>query len=284
MYFCGMRLGLILVLIVRLTYISAQVNPSKIFLQWGYNRSAFTKSDIHFKGNGFDFTLNDATASDRPSAFNTRVYFGIEKFSIPQYVYRVGYVFSDKLSFSIGLDHMKYVFDDEQYVSVTGSIDLDEDSPYNGIYDGSEQLVGKEWVQFEHSDGLNYASAEATFNHELLRFAKSKLSLTVGGGGGVGVYIPKTRVNLFNNNVDNRFHLAGFGASFHGRTRLYFFDKVYLEIGVKSGWAFLPNVLCSDADSRINHNFGWAQTYSAFGYEFGLKRKSKSSNKRDILK
>ena len=38
-----------------------------MFVFWGWNRAGFTKSDIHFTGNGYDFTLHDVVAHDRPS-------------------------------------------------------------------------------------------------------------------------------------------------------------------------------------------------------------------------
>lgn len=38
----------------------------KFFISWGGNRESYTKSDIHFKGDDYDFTIHDATAKDKP--------------------------------------------------------------------------------------------------------------------------------------------------------------------------------------------------------------------------
>jgi hypothetical protein len=38
-----------------------------MFVFWGWNRAMFSKSDIHFKGNGYDFVLHNVVAHDRPS-------------------------------------------------------------------------------------------------------------------------------------------------------------------------------------------------------------------------
>ena len=32
-------------------------NKGKIFVYWGWNQSAYTQSDIHFKGDEYNFTL-----------------------------------------------------------------------------------------------------------------------------------------------------------------------------------------------------------------------------------
>src|ERR1035437_6297194 len=36
------------------------------FFYWGYNRAAYTNSDIHLKGDGYDFTITDLRARDEP--------------------------------------------------------------------------------------------------------------------------------------------------------------------------------------------------------------------------
>ncbi|MCF8444579.1 MAG: hypothetical protein K9G29_06180, partial [Crocinitomicaceae bacterium] len=37
------------------------------FVSWGYNRTAYTKSNINFVGTGYNFTLRGVKAVDRPS-------------------------------------------------------------------------------------------------------------------------------------------------------------------------------------------------------------------------
>ncbi|MGZ5262889.1 MAG: hypothetical protein ACXWCF_03755, partial [Kaistella sp.] len=39
----------------------------QLFIFWGWNRAGFTNSDIHFEGNGYNFTLENVVAHDRPS-------------------------------------------------------------------------------------------------------------------------------------------------------------------------------------------------------------------------
>ena len=42
---------------------------------WGFNRSDYTKSDITFRGKGYDFTLHDVVANDLPSHCNVKLPF-----------------------------------------------------------------------------------------------------------------------------------------------------------------------------------------------------------------
>ena len=42
----------------------------RLYFYWGYNRDYFSHSDIHFHGPGYDFTVYDVTARDRPEKFS----------------------------------------------------------------------------------------------------------------------------------------------------------------------------------------------------------------------
>jgi len=76
-------------LIKKLTYLfiglnafslNAQKQPfskGSVMAFWGWNRSVYTKSDIHFKGNGYDFQLDDVVAHDRQTPFRTNIYFNL---------------------------------------------------------------------------------------------------------------------------------------------------------------------------------------------------------------
>jgi hypothetical protein len=60
------------------------------FFYWGYNRAAFSNSDIHFWGDGYDFKITNVMALDEPDPIS-KEYIGPTTFTIPQYNYRVGY-------------------------------------------------------------------------------------------------------------------------------------------------------------------------------------------------
>ena len=63
-------------------------NKGKIFIYWGGNRGYYSNSDIHFKGDDFNFTVNDATAHDKPKGWHVD-YINPTKMTIPQTNLRV---------------------------------------------------------------------------------------------------------------------------------------------------------------------------------------------------
>lgn len=82
-------------------------NKGKIFFIWGYNWGYYSKSDIHFSGNNFDFDLANVKASDRQTQFAWEDYFAIESLTTPQTNLRLGYYINDNLNIAVGVDHMK---------------------------------------------------------------------------------------------------------------------------------------------------------------------------------
>ena len=45
-----------------------KINKGKVFIYWGGNRANYSKSDINFRGNGYNFTLNNIVAETNPRA------------------------------------------------------------------------------------------------------------------------------------------------------------------------------------------------------------------------
>ena len=86
-----------------------------MYLQWGYNRDWYTRSDLHFSnGSKYDFTVHKVKAEDKPdfSGFRTNPL----DITIPQNSFRIGFFLNKKKTHSIELnkDHTKYVVTDYQ--------------------------------------------------------------------------------------------------------------------------------------------------------------------------
>ena len=103
------------------------------YLYWGWNRGGYSSSDIRFVGQDYDFVLYDVLATDKQSKFSIRTYFGITKFTIPQYNFRIGYFVNHNWDISLGMDHMKYVVTADQLVNISGEIS-NTDTQYNNSY------------------------------------------------------------------------------------------------------------------------------------------------------
>src|SRR5436190_1568174 len=60
-------------------------HSNRLYFYWGYNRSFFSHSDIHFSGPGYNFTIYDVLATDRPTKFSAAAYLNPAHITVPQY-------------------------------------------------------------------------------------------------------------------------------------------------------------------------------------------------------
>ncbi|MFT7011738.1 MAG: hypothetical protein ACJAWR_001761, partial [Flavobacteriales bacterium] len=132
----------------------------RIFGSWGYNRATYSKSTIHFLGNGYDFTIKDAKANDKPEKFSWNVYFNPGLITIPQYNFRIGYFITNKLSITLNVDHMKYVLENNQIAVVHGFVDSSASEKWAKDYDNQSMSIDRSFIGYEHTDGLNVISLE----------------------------------------------------------------------------------------------------------------------------
>ena len=242
----------------------------KFYFHWGYNRANFTNSNLHFKGEEYDFTLHKVKAKDRQSDIDIR-YLDPTKLSIPQYNYRGGFYINDKWSISLGWDHMKYVMVSVQPVHVDGYVNNSYDSLYGGKYDDSTIVIDRDFLTFEHTDGLNYISAQVERNFELWKSRNEQFSLSNAVGLGAGVLIPRSDVELMHNDVHDEWHLAGYGLSLVTNVRFTFLKNWYLEYNLKGGFINMTDVRTTPNKSdRANHNFLFLERFCVLGVTFQI--------------
>ena len=69
-------------------------NKGKFFVNWGGNIADFSKSNITFKGDTYNFTLSNVAAEDKPKGFHID-YINPMRMTIPQTNFRIGYFLTD---------------------------------------------------------------------------------------------------------------------------------------------------------------------------------------------
>ena len=241
-----------------------------MFVFWGWNRAAFSKSDIHFKGNGDDFVLHNVVAHDRPSDLSWD-YINPKEVSIPQFNFRYGYFIKDNLAIVIAQDHMKYVMDQNQTVDITGNI---SDPVYaNMVQNGKINLADEKFLTFEHTDGLNYVNAGVEKYKNIS--SKEKVEILWAYGGGLGVMFPKSNVKLFGNERSDRFHVAGFGADVRTNINFIFWKRLMARVEAKFGYINMPDVktTLNNKPDKASHDFVFGQINFGVGYVFNIKNK-----------
>lgn len=249
-----------------------------VFAHWGYNRAWYSGSDIHFNGPGYDFTLRQVHAKDRPEAFRAGLYFGPTSLWIPQYNYRVGWFFAHGWSLSLGLDHMKYVVVQDQRIQFTGHVDAIRTVDQT-VMDGPQEItLDRSLLIYEHTDGLNLLSVDVDRHERLWQSRDAKFMIRAFEGLHAGPVIPRTDVRLFGKGLNNRWNLAGFGVGAQAGFQLDLFRHFYIRDTLRAGWIDLPRVLTTgEREDHAKQHFWFVQHAIMVGVQFRIDRRADDS-------
>lgn len=242
-------------------------NKGKFFIYWGGNRDSFTRSDIHFWGEGYNFTLNNVQAVDKPKGWHVD-YVNPSRMTIPQTNLRIGYYITDHYNIAIGVDHMKYVMTADQIANINGTIT--GNPPFNGTYNNESISLTEDFLTFEHTDGLNYIHTEFSrvddfsWLFKIRNTDKFQVNLTEGIGG--GFLFPKTNAKLMGNERHDDFHVSGYGVSAKVGLNLTFFKYFFIQGELKSGYINMPDIRTTkDPSDRASQHFMFVERIIAFG-------------------
>ncbi|MGB0868057.1 MAG: hypothetical protein ACPG6V_01440 [Flavobacteriales bacterium] len=256
--------------------VSSPTSPSKkgqMYVYWGWNVTKYTDSDITFKGDDYDFTLKDVQASHRPTPFNFHDYFNPGQLTIPQFNFRFGYFFHNNYNVSVGFDHMKYVMKPFQTVKMDGYIE-NSGSDYDGVYDNVDQAMNKDFLRFEHTDGLNYANVEVRRVDELFKYKNVVLNATYGLGA--GLLIPRTNTTLLGKERYDEVHVSGWGSAAVVGLNLTFYERYFIQSEFKGGYINMQNVRTTKSESDVaKQDFFFSQLNVVFGVRINTKRKER---------
>lgn len=195
-----------------------------LYFSAGTHRAFYTPSNIRFVSHenpGFDFTLKNVRARDDQ---------GFRFHSSPQYTYNLGYYsFKKKLGIEFQFDHLKYIMRQDQIRHLTGRID-------NSDYD-QDTLLHAGFIQFEHTDGANYAMLNLMkwMNISSSHDQKRSLDLFVKAGG--GVVVPKTNSTIMGRHYDDEYAISGFVLGVEPGIRYNFLKNVFTSASVKGAFA-----------------------------------------------
>ena len=232
-----------------------KTKKGSLYLSWGYNRAYFDKSDIHFVGEGFDFTLEQVSAEDGPSPYSNKVYLDPQQLSIPQFNVRLGYYFKENWALSVGWDHMKYKIYQDQVVTINGYIDPSLSEQYGGNYNNDNIALDRKFLMFEHTNGFNYARVALERRIPIWSTWEGKVGLAFNAGLSAGLIIPWTDMTFLGQNYANWLHVSGGGVSSLLGVRLELFQHLFVQYQAQYGYSWLPDIrIQNGASSRANQN------------------------------
>lgn len=247
-------------------------NKGKFYIFWGGNRESYTKSDIHFKGADYDFTIYNIEAHDKPKGFHID-YFNPARMTIPQTNMRIGYFISDHYNISIGFDHMKYVMYNNRRVDYSGyypNAGSYNENPANG-----QLTLDEDFLLFEHTDGLNYINTEIARVDDISSIFKIRntdkfqINLTEGIGG--GFLYPKTNTTLLGKERHDDFNVAGFGLAAKVGLNFTFFKYFFIQTELKGGYIEMNNIrTTNDSADSAEQNFWFLQRILTIGGIFRI--------------
>jgi hypothetical protein len=247
------------------------------FGYWGYNRSFYTKSDIQFFGSGYDFHLAGSVAKDNPS-YQFKQYINPTTITVPQFNARFGYYFKDHYAISLGYDHMKYIFKDQNNVLLSGTIDpgVDNVTFGAGTYENKPVVTDRNTFHYENSNGLNYIRAELTRTDLLFKVGKS-FAITSNASFGTGVLLSYNDFTFAGQKDMVTISLSGFALSGHAALRFEFWNLLFLRTGVSGGYMNQLHVKTrpDDATAYARHQYGYLQFDTALGFQFFVEPKHK---------
>jgi hypothetical protein len=267
---------------------SAQHNRNKnkdskakgtLFGYWGYNRSAYTKSNINFVGVDYDFTLDGVKASDNPSVITGSQYLKLSNLTVPQFNARIGYYFKNHWAISFGYDHMKYVMDDANEVFLSGNLgpSVDPVTGWSGDYAAEPVVTNRNFFHYENSDGMNYLRLELTRTDHLAEFGNNDqfvLSSNLGIAAGGILSFNDFR---FGGDYDMRtISMSGYGASLHANLRAEFLRHFFVQTGFSGGFMHQVRVKTRPNNSQTfaRHAFGYGDWNTVIGFLFYIRPKN----------
>lgn len=247
-------------------------NKGKFFFFWGGNREKYSKSDISFSGDGYDFTIHDVKAKDLPKGWHMD-YINPLEMTIPQTNFRLGYFINDHYNISIGVDHMKYVMVQDQRVSISGNYPASYVG--NQINNGVVDLTDKEFLTFEHTDGLNYILTEFSRVDDISKIFNiantDKFQINATEGIGAGILYPKSNTKLMGKERYDDFHVAGYGISAKAGLNFTIFKHFFIQTELRGGYINMPDIRTTHSTTdKASQDFYFVQTIVAFGGIFKI--------------
>lgn len=244
-------------------------NKGKLYVYWGWNKSAYSNSDIYFKGNNYDFTIHNVVGVDRQSPISSD-YINPKSITIPQYNFRIGYYFNDKYSISIGNDHMKYVMKNGQRKQIDGYI-KNSGGKYDKVYEYEEIELSQDFLMFEHTDGLNYENIDIRRHERIKQFSNFTVDAFVGLGAGIS--FPRTNVTFLEGKRYDEFNVAGYGVNALLGGNLTYKGWLFVQVETKGGYIDMPNIRVSyDKSEYAQQHFSFFQYNIVFGANIKLTK------------
>ncbi|NND93795.1 MAG: hypothetical protein HKN45_02965 [Flavobacteriales bacterium] len=249
---------------------SSYQRKNSFFFQWGYNRANYQDTDIHFKGEGFDFTIRNVSAHDEPTPFSSDIYLNPLKMTIPQFNFRVGWFINERTSISLGWDHMKYVMESYQRIRIEGDVSEDFSEEFAGSYFNQKFDTSPSFLKFEHTDGLNYVRLGIERHTPVWNNQNKTLSVDAIIGASMGPVFTWTDATINGRRYENWLHCAGAGVSGQLALQVRFKNSLFIQYQHQSGYIQLGDIIFMEDESRASQEIVFSEQSIVIGAQLPI--------------
>ncbi|XZF15545.1 hypothetical protein ACTHGU_05370 [Chitinophagaceae bacterium MMS25-I14] len=236
-----------------------------VYFSWGYNMEWYTRSKVKVKQDdlGNNYTLEKVKGHDH-KGWDQGLF--QQQLTIPQYNYRIGYMFDEDRGWGVELnfDHTKFIIQDGQDVRVKGTLNhqsVDTTIRYseaNGFY-------------YYLNNGANFFLINLVKRWNFYADKKENIRLSGIAKVGVGPVVPHVENSFFGKENDPHFQLGGWNTGVEGCLRATFFRWAYIEYSNKFDYARYSGLKIYEGKAR--QAFGTYEMILSLGVNIPPKRK-----------
>ena len=148
-------------------------------------------------------------------------------------------------------------------------------SANNGSYNNVPVKLTTAFLEYEHTDGLNYVNTEFSRHDDISNLFKinntDKIQINLTEGIGGGFLYPKTNTTLLGKPRHDDYHVSGYGVSLKTGINFTFFKYFYLQGELKGGYINMPDIRTTrSSEDRASQDFFFFQRIVSVGGIFKL--------------
>lgn len=258
---------ILIFLLLKITNIQAQSTTERqgeFYFSWGYNKEWYTHSNVHVNqpalGNSYNFL--HIKGHDHPG-WNEQ--FFTKQLTIPQYNYRIGYIFNKEkgLGFEINFDHTKFIFADQQ-ARIKGTFN-------NKPIDSTVNFNATNGFYYYLNNGANFLLFNIVKRWHYYKTKDEKIKIDGLGKAGIGPLIPHVQNAFFGQPNNPGFQIGGWNIGIEYALRATFFKNIYLEFANKLDYASYSGLKIYQGKAR--QSFGCYEWILNLGVTFPMGKK-----------
>ena len=149
-----------------------------------------------------------------------------------------------------------------------------ENELFDKTYSNETIQLSDDFLQFEHTDGLNYINVEIKRFDDISHWfglEMKNLQFNLTEGVGTGILFPKTNSTLLGKERHDDFHLSGWGISAGAGLNITFLKHFFIQADYKIGYIDMPSIRTTLSPSdTASQNFFFFENTFLFGGRFKL--------------